>query len=119
MKEVQVDDEKVEAVPEFCYLGDIISAGGGCELAAVTRCKSAWGKFQQLLPHLTTRNLPLLTRGRVYSTCVRSVMLHGAETWATLNRLRPNDHAMTRWICKVKANDEAQTPFSQSLDSRI
>ena len=35
VKEVQVDDETVEAVPEFCYLGDMLSAGGGCELAAV------------------------------------------------------------------------------------
>ena len=33
VKEVQVDDETVEAVPEFCYLGDMLSAGGGCELA--------------------------------------------------------------------------------------
>ena len=63
VKEVQVDDETVEAVPEFCYLGDMLSAGGGCELAAVARCKSAWGKFRQLLSLLTNRNLPLLTRG--------------------------------------------------------
>ena len=41
MKEVLVNDEKVQAVPEFCYLGDMPSAGGGCELAAVTHCKSA------------------------------------------------------------------------------
>ena len=38
--EVLVDDETVEAVPEFCYLRDMLSAGGGCELAAVTCCKS-------------------------------------------------------------------------------
>ena len=50
VKEVLVDGEKVEAVPEFCYLGDMLSAGGGCELAAVTNCKSAKGKFRQLLP---------------------------------------------------------------------
>ena len=91
----------------------MLSAGGGCELAAVTRCKSAWGKFRQLLPILTNCNLPLLTRGRVYSTCVRSVMLHAAETWAmtvaTLNRLRRNDRAMIRWICNVKANDEVSS----------
>ena len=36
VKEVLVDKEKVEAVPEFCYLRDMLSAGGGCELAAVT-----------------------------------------------------------------------------------
>ena len=28
MEEVKVDDEKLEAVPEFCYLGDTLSAGG-------------------------------------------------------------------------------------------
>ena len=32
MKEVKVDDLKVKAVPELCYLGDMISAGGGCQL---------------------------------------------------------------------------------------
>lgn len=113
MTEVMVGDEKLEAVPEFCYLGDMLSAGGGCDLAAVTRCKCAWGKFRQLLPLLTNRHLPLLTRGRVYSTCVRSVMLHAAETWAmtavTLNRLRRNDRAMIRWICNVKAKDEVSS----------
>ena len=42
-------------------------------------------------------------QSHVYSTCVRSVMLHAAETWTmtvdTLNRLRRNDRAMIRWIC--------------------
>ena len=68
-------------------------------------------------------DLPLLTKGKVYSPCVRSVMLHAAETWAmkvdTLNRLRRNDRAMIRWICNVRAKAKlAQTPFSQSLASR-
>ena len=115
VKEVKVDDEKLEAVPEFCYLGDMLSAGGGCELAAVTRCKCAWGKFPQLLPLLTNCNVPLVTRGRVYSTCVRSVMLHAAETLAmtvaTLNRLRRNDRAMICWICNVMAKDEVSSDF--------
>ena len=120
MKEVNVDNEKLEAVPEFCYLGDILSAGGGWELAAVTRCKCAWGKFRQQLPLLTNRNEPLVTRGWVYSTCVRSVMLHAAATWAmtaaTLNRLRRNDRAMIRWICNVKAKDKVS---SDSLLSKL
>ncbi|MEW8547191.1 MAG: hypothetical protein AB2693_27075, partial [Candidatus Thiodiazotropha sp.] len=59
-------------------------------------------------------------RGRVYSTCIRSVMLHAAETWAvtvaTLNRLRQNDRAMIRWMCNVKAKDEVS---SDSLLSKI
>ena len=49
-KEVKVDDKKLEAVPEFCYVGDMLSAGGGCELAAVTRCKFAWGQVPPTAP---------------------------------------------------------------------
>ena len=113
VSEVEVGNENLEVVPEFCYLEDMLSAGGGCELAAITRCKCAWGKFRQLLPLLTNRHLPLLTRGKVYSSCVRSVMLHAAETWAmkvdTLNRLRCNDPAMIRWICNVRAKDEVSS----------
>ena len=115
---VMVDDEKLEAVQEFCYLRGMHSAGGGCELAAITCCKCAWGKLCQLPPLLTNSNLALLTRGWVYSTCVRSVMLHTAETWAmttvTLNRLRRNDRTMICWICYVKAKDEVNSDSLQS-----
>ena len=40
--EVEVGNEKLEVVPEFCYLGDMLSAGGGCELAAIT-CANVHG----------------------------------------------------------------------------
>ena len=87
-----IGDEKLEVVPEFCYLGDMLSAGGGCELASITRCKCAWAKFRQIFPLLANGHLSLLTRDRVYSTCVRRAMLHAAEKWpvtvSTLNRLR-------------------------------
>ena len=81
VKEVMIGDEKLEVVPEIFYLGDMLSAGGGCELASIRRCQCAWAKFHQLLPLLTNRHLSLLTRDRVYSTCVRRAMLHAAETW--------------------------------------
>ena len=96
--EVEVGSENLEVVPEFCYLGDMLYAGGGCELTAITSCKCAWGKFRQLLPLLTNRQVPLLTRGKVYSSCVRSVMLYAAGTWAVragaLGRLRRGGRAV-------------------------
>ena len=30
VSEVEVGNEKLEVVPEFCYLADMLSAGGGC-----------------------------------------------------------------------------------------
>ena len=45
VKEVMIGHEKLEVVPEFCYLGGVLSAGNGCELASITRCKCALAKF--------------------------------------------------------------------------
>ena len=76
--EVQVGPDKLEVVASFCYLGDMLSAGGGCEMAGTTCVKTAWKKFRELLPVLTSRHLSYKTRGHVYSSCVRSAMLHAS-----------------------------------------
>ena len=48
--EVQVGPDKLEVVASFCYLGDMLSAGGGCEMAVTTRVKTAWKKFSSHIP---------------------------------------------------------------------
>ena len=95
----------------------MLDAGGGCDSAIAARCCVAWGKFRRLLPILTSKDLSPKVRGKVYSACVRSAMLHGSETWgpnaADLQRLRRNDRSMIRWICGVK--DRQEVPSDQLL----
>ena len=117
--EVQVGPDKLEVVASFCYLGDMLSAGGGCEMAVTTRVKTAWKKFRELLPVLTSRHLSYKTHGHVYSSCVRSAMLHASETWpltkTNLQRLQRNDRAMIRQICSIKPEDVARVRSSELL----
>ena len=117
--EVQVGPDKLEVVASFCYLGDMLSAGGGCEMAVTTRVKTAWKKFRELLPVLTSRHLSYKTRGHVYSSCMRSAMLHASETWplteTNLQRLQRNDRAMIRQICSIKPEDVARVRSSVLL----
>ena len=115
-KEVQVGPDKLEVVASFCYLGDMLSAAGGCELTTTTRMKTAWKKFKDLLPVLSSRHLSC---GRVYSSCVRSAMLHASETWPltkpNLQRLQRNDRAIIRQICNVRSQDIFTTRSSELL----
>ena len=62
---VDVDGVQLDVVGEFCYLGDMISAAGGCDAAAAARCCAAWAKFHKKLSILTTRHLSLKIRGKV------------------------------------------------------
>ena len=80
-REVPVRPDKLEVVASFCYLGDMLSAAGGCELSTTTCVKTAWKKFKELLPVLSSRHLSFKTCDRVYSSCIRSAMLHASETW--------------------------------------
>ena len=99
----------LDVVDSFCYLGDTIGAGGGCDLSVITRIRTAWGKFRELLPILTSRALSYITRGQIYSTYIRTVLLYASECWAPnvndLLKLQRNDRAMIRWTCNVRLKD--------------
>lgn len=44
--EIKIDvDGNVEGVGRFCYLGDMLSSGGGAGEALTARVQCAWAKF--------------------------------------------------------------------------
>ena len=84
-----------------------------------TRVKTAWKKFKDLLPVLSSCHLSFKTRGCVYSSCVRSAMLHASKTWPltkpNLQHLQRNDRAMIRQICNVRPQDIVTTRSNELL----
>jgi len=70
-----------EVVNKFCYLGDMLSVDGDAGAAVEARIRIGWNKFRQLVSLLINRDMSMIRRGRLYSCCVRSSMLHGSETW--------------------------------------
>ena len=97
----------------------MLSAVGGCELSTTTRVKTAWKKFKELKPVLSSRHLSFKAPSHVYSMCVRSAMLHASKTWPVtkpcLQRLQGNDRAMIRQICNVKPQDTATIRSTEPL----
>ena len=57
-----------------------IGAREGAFDNVITRIRSGWCKFKDLVPLLASRGLPLEAKGRLCSTFVRSVMLYEIET---------------------------------------
>ena len=113
-KEVQVIPGKLEVVPTRHAL----SSRWLCTLTT-TCVKTAWKKFKDLLPVLSSRHLSFKTHGHVYSSCVQSTMLHASETWPltkpNLQCLQRNDRAMIRQICNVRPQDTVTTRSSELL----
>ena len=108
-----MQDKKLDVVDSFCYLGDTIGAGCGCDFECYYKIRSAWCK-------LTSRALSYITHGQIYSTYIRTVLLYASECWAPnvndLLKLQRNDRAMIRWTCNVRLKDHIS---SDSLLSKL
>ena len=52
-------------------------------------------------------------KGRVYRTCVQSVVLYASETWAVRTeeeqRMERNENVMLKWMCGVSLKDKVPT----------
>jgi len=63
----------LELVDKFCYLDDTLSVDGDADADVEARIRIGWNKFRQLVPLLINRDISLIRRGRLYSSCVRVV----------------------------------------------
>jgi len=111
---------KLELVDKFCYLGGMLSVDGDADAAVEARIRIGWNKFRQLVPLLTNKDVSLIMRARLYSSCVRSNMLHGSETWPVRKEnvvaLQRAEMRMVMWMCGVKLKERLQ---SKELRERL
>ena len=82
---------------------------GDADAAVEATIRIGWNKFRQLVPLLTNKDVSLIMRGRLYSSCLRSSMLHESETWPVRKEnevaLQPAEMRMVRWMCAIKLKD--------------
>jgi len=110
---IQIDEQLVEKVSEFKYLGSLISEDGYCEKEIHSRI--ALGKIYMDKKRLFTGKLNLELKKQIIKCLVWSVALYAAETWTLTQADRSKLEAFEMWIgrtiekiCWVdkKTNDE-------------
>src|SRR5258706_385014 len=84
------------------------------------RVKCTRGKFSKLRPLLTARGATLKLKGKIYRTCVQSVLMYGSETWAMkaedMQILERTKRMMVRLMCGVTLRDRNR---NEELLSRL
>jgi len=88
----------------------MLTVDGDADTAVEARIRIGWNKFRQLVTLLTNKDVSLIMRGKLYSSCVPSSMLHGSETWPVRKEnvvaLQRAEMRMVRWMCGVKLKDK-------------
>jgi hypothetical protein len=103
-----------EKVGRLYYLGDMLDAEGGAELAVATRVRCAWKKFREMSPFSTSKGVSVKMKGKVYLSCVRSCMIYGSETWPMKKeheaKMETTEMRMIRQMCGVSIRDKKTSP---------
>ena len=60
--ESSIDIHVIVMIKSFCYLGDVISCGGGVESAVKERISCAWSKWRELACLLVKHSIPPVKR---------------------------------------------------------
>ena len=106
---LHIDGHEYEIVDKFCYLGDMLSQEGGCEHAILKRIQTGWLKFRELSGLLIGKGMSLKSKGIIYTTCIRPVMLYSSETWATkiedIRKMQRSEMRMLRWMTGVSLSE--------------
>jgi hypothetical protein len=79
-----IDDINLQDLERFTYLGSCLSKNTTVDSEISTRLGIASTAFGRLTKRVwNNRHLGIKTKVRVYEACVLSILLYGAETWAT------------------------------------
>lgn len=81
---ITVAGSTIASVDQFLYLGSLMSGDSRCSVDVDRRLARASQAFGVLRPVLLDYNILLPTRRLLYSACVLSVLLYGAECWTPL-----------------------------------
>ena len=130
---IEVCGQDVEIVKQFTYLGSIVCSNGNLDAEISARVAKANAVFGRLLRTIFHKpQISHLTKARIYSALVASVVLYSSETWPlTQSQMMKVDAVQTkhlrkiehvRWLERVRNMDILLSfklsPLSEQLESR-
>lgn len=101
----KVNDQEIQFVDTFCYLGCMMNVTGGIEEDVrykLGKARSAFGRLNRIW---RSPQLSLQTKIRIFSACVKAPLLYGSETWLTtdtvVRKIQSQINKFLRIICRI------------------
>lgn len=126
---ILVNEEPLEFVENFTYLGSLISKDSGASKDIKARLGKAQGAFSQLRSIWRSKQYSLKTKMILYNCNVKSVLLYGSESWPVIKtdmrRMEVFHNGCLRRICqtfwpnKISNNELYKKTGSWSITKEI
>ena len=81
-EEIKIENEKLEKVESYNYLGQITTTNRKSEDEIKERIRKSWSCFRKNREIFMDKNLPLSLKRQVFNQCIIPTTAYGCETWA-------------------------------------
>jgi hypothetical protein len=102
---LMIDDEIVEEVGTFTYLGSVVTNTGGADEDVENRIRLANVAYGALREIWSTNNISRRLKLQIFNSNVKSVLLYGCETWkvtkSVTNKVQVFINRCLRKICGI------------------
>ena len=103
---IKINDQEIETVNKFTYLGSIISDDGKLDLEINERIRKASYAYKKQAKVWSNSKVSVKTKMKIYNSTVISTLLYGAESWnitdAQSKRVNAFGMRCLRRILKIK-----------------
>lgn len=115
---ISINNEPLEYVEEYVYLGQIISFKDQTDKEIKRRIANGWRKYWSLKEIMKANDLSIGTKRKVYNTCILPCITYGCETWSLSkhhrDKLQCCQRAMERSMLGIKKQDRKRNTFIRS-----
>ena len=109
-KDILIDQQKIEKVTEFKYLGQTTHLKDTTKEEIYARIRAAWSCFGKNKEILQDKQLPISLKKQVMDQCILPTMTYDCQTWSLnkqlTNKLRAAQRAMERKMLDLKLKDK-------------
>ncbi|CAH2229000.1 jg14622 [Pararge aegeria aegeria] len=107
---IKVNNQEIEYVDEYVYLGQIISPNMQMDKELQRRVNNSWARYWSLKEVLKSKDIPMPTKSKVYNMCILPILTYGCQTWgltkAHQQKLKVCQHRMERSMLNIKLKDK-------------
>lgn len=109
MEPIEIEDQQIEYVDEYCYLGQIISPKDQTSKEINKRIANGWKRYWSLKEIVKSKDQNMSTKRKVFNMCILPCISYGCETWSLTkqhrDKLEKCQRAMERSMIGVRRQD--------------
>lgn len=116
---IVINNNLIEYVQEYTYLGQVISPVDQTSREMETRIGNAWKRYWTFKEIMKNKEMSILIKRKLYNACVLPVLTYGCQTWALTKahtrKLEVCQRSMERSMMSIRKSEKIRNTIIRNI----